>query len=143
MADLSYFQSRSGKLSCNAEEVFTFVTDVRNFEQFIPEGSVKNWSADKGSCSFSVSMLGTVSVRLIEEEKYCKVVYHGDALKKNDFSLTLNISDNAKEPAEVKVTLSADLNPMMKMMAVKPINQFLEMLIKEMERFREWNKTKE
>jgi hypothetical protein len=143
MADLSFFQSRSGKLSCNAEEVFTFVTNVRNFEQFIPKGSIKNWSADKESCSFSVSMLGTVSVRLTEKEKYSKVVFKGDALKKNDFSLTLSISDNLKEPAVVKLSLSADLNQMMKMMAFKPISQFLEVLIKEMESFRDWKKTTE
>jgi hypothetical protein len=53
----------------------------------------------------------------------------------------LNISDKLNEPAEVNVNLSADLNPLMKMMAVKPITQFLEMLIKEMESFREWNRT--
>jgi len=34
--------------------------------------------------------------------------------------------------------LSADLNPVMKMMAAKPINQFLETLINEMESFRDW-----
>jgi carbon monoxide dehydrogenase subunit G len=141
MSDLSHFQSRSGKLSCNAEEVFTFVTDVRNFEQFIPEGSINNWSAERESCSFSVSMLGKVSVMLSEKEKFYKVVFNGDALKKNDFSLTLNISGKLNEPAEVNVNLSADLNPLMKMMAVKPITQFLETLIKEMESFREWNRT--
>jgi carbon monoxide dehydrogenase subunit G len=141
MADQSFFQSRSGKLSCNAEEAFNFVTDIRNFEQFIPEGSVNSWNAEKESCSFSVSMLGKVSVMLAEKEKYSKVVFNGDALKKNDFSLSLNISDNANEPADVKITLKAELNPLMKMMAVKPINQFLEMLIKEMEQFREWGKT--
>jgi hypothetical protein len=86
-------------------------------------------------------MLGTVSVMLTEKEKFSRVVFNGDALKKNDFSLTLNISDNVNEPAEVKIALSADLNPMMKMIAVKPINQFLEMLIKEMENFSGWNKT--
>jgi hypothetical protein len=41
----------------------------------------------------------------------------------------------------VKVTLGADLNPMMKMMAVKPIRQFLEMLIDEMEKFTDWRNT--
>ena len=61
MNNLSYFESRSGNLTCNAEEVFTFVTDIRNFERFIPEGVINNWNAEKESCSFSVSMLGTVS----------------------------------------------------------------------------------
>jgi hypothetical protein len=31
----------------------------------------------------------------------------------------------------------------MKMMAAKPISQFLEMLINEMEKFRDWKNTKE
>jgi carbon monoxide dehydrogenase subunit G len=143
MSSLSYFESRTGKLTCSAEEVFDFVTDIRNFEQFIPKGNINNWKADKESCSFSVSMLGTVSLRLAEKEKCNKVVFMGDALKKNDFSLTLDISDNLNKTVDVKVKLSADLNPMMKMMATKPIGQFLEMLINEMENFRGWKGTKE
>jgi carbon monoxide dehydrogenase subunit G len=143
MSNLSYFESRTGKLTCSAEEVFDFVSDIRNFEQFIPKGNINNWNAEKESCSFSVSMLGTVSVRLIEKEEYSKVVFMGDALKKNDFSLTLDISGNLNKTADVKVKLSADLNPMMKMMATKPIGQFLEMLINEMENFRGWTGTKE
>lgn len=143
MSDLSYFESRSGQLTCSAAEVFNFVTDIRNFERFVPKGTINNWQADKESCSFSVSMLGTVSLRLSEKEKFTKVVYAGDALKKNDFLLTLHISDNGLKPAGVKVLLSADLNPMMKMMAVKPIGQFLDMLISEMEKFRDWKETKE
>ncbi len=143
MADLSYFESRSGRLTCNAEEVFAFVTDIRNFEQFIPDGTITNWNAKIESCSFRVSMLGTVTVRLSEKEKYNKVVFTGDALKKNDFSLTLNISENVKSLTDVKVLLSADLNPMMKMMAKKPIGQFLEILINEMESFRRWKDIKE
>ena len=44
---------------------------------------------------------------------------------------------------DVQVILSADLNPMMKMMAAKPIRQFLEMLVHEMENFRGWKEIKE
>jgi carbon monoxide dehydrogenase subunit G len=143
MTDLSYFESRSGKLTCSAEEVFVFVTDMRNFERFIPEGTINNWNSEKESSSFSVSMLGTVNVRLSEKEEYKKVVFTGDALKKNDFSVTLDISNNAENRADVRVILNADLNPMMKMMATKPIGQFLEMLINEMESFRGWRDTKE
>jgi hypothetical protein len=143
MTDLSYFESRSGKLTCNAEELYTFVTDIRNFERFIPEGAISSWHSEKESCSFSVSILGTVNVRLSEKEEYKKVIFTGDALKKNDFSVTLDISDNAKNPADVRVLLSADLNPMMKMITAKPIEQFLEMLINEMESFRDWKNTKE
>jgi hypothetical protein len=142
MSNPSIFESRYGKVSCNAREVFEFVTDIRNFEQFVPANTITNWKTDKDSCSFNVSMLGTVAVRLSEKTEYTKVVFNGDALKKEDFTLTLNIYDDQKESASISVILLADLNPMMKMVAVKPINQFLEMLVTEMEKFRGWKDVK-
>jgi len=88
-------------------------------------------------------MLGKVTLRLAQKEKFTKVVFNGDALNKNDFSLTLNFSDGSGNLTNVRAVLNADLNPMMKMMAAKPISQFLEMLINEMEKFRDWKNTKE
>lgn len=142
MSDISFFESRIGKVSCSAEEVYDFVTDIRNFEQFVTPGNVHNWIAEKESCSFSVAMIGTVSIRL-EEKNDSRVIYKGDALKKNDFSLILNISTDGDGTGEVKVDLNAELNPMMKMMATKPIAQFLEILINEMESFRGWGNVRE
>lgn len=142
MGNPSIFESRYGKVSCSDREVFVFVTDLRNFEQFIPKNTINSWKAEKDSCSFSVPMIGTVSVRLSEKVEFSKVVYQGDALKKEDFILTLNIYENVNEFAGFNVILSADLNPMMKMVAVKPIEQFLEMLVTEMEKFTGWKEVK-
>jgi hypothetical protein len=138
MADISKFESRIGKLKCSAEEFFTFVTDIRNFERFMPQGTINNWRAEKESCSFSVSMLGTVGFKIASKEMFNKVVFDGDALKKNDFKMILDISDDGNNGSGVKVSLNAELNPMLKMMATKPIGQFLELVINEMEGFRDW-----
>jgi carbon monoxide dehydrogenase subunit G len=138
MSDPSYFESRTGKLSCSAKEVYNFVTDIRNFERFIPEGKIEDWHAEPGSCSFRVPMIGTVSVELVEKEMYNKVVFKGNALKNNDFTLQLEIFSSDNVPSEVKVLLNADLNPVLKMMASKPVSQFLEKLIDEMESFNDW-----
>jgi hypothetical protein len=140
MSDISYFESRSGTLTCSDKEVFDFVTDMRNFGMFITAGTINNWQAEKESCSFNVSGVGTVSLRLDEKEMYKKVLFNGDALNKNDFSLVLHISGNGNAPANIKISLNADLNPMLKMMAAKPIGQFLEIIINEMEGFRGWAK---
>jgi hypothetical protein len=138
MTDLSFFESRHGTVSCDANEVYAFVTDIRNFERFVKKETLTNWKAEKEFCSFSVPMMGTVTVRIAEKEEFNKVVYEGDALKKNDFTLALTMIDNIKNKADINVVLSADLNPMMKMIAKKPIEQFLEKLIEEMEKFRDW-----
>jgi hypothetical protein len=138
MSDLSHYESRTGSLSCTSGEVFNFVTDIRNFEQFIPANTINDWKSDKDACSFNVSMIGTVSLRITKSEPDKMVIFNGDALKKNDFSLILNISNNLANKAEVKVLLDAELNPMLKMVANKPIIQFLETLIREMETFKGW-----
>ena len=143
MSHNSEYKSRIGNLACSSEEVYNFVTDIRNFEQFIPAGAINNWQAEKESCSFSVSMLGDVSIRLSEKEMYKKVVFKGDALKKNDFDLTLNIYNDHLNNAKVDVLLNADLNTILRMIAEKPIKQFLESLINEMEIFRDWNCVKQ
>ena len=116
-------------------EVFEFVTDLRNFKQFVPEASINNWQSEKDTCSFNVSMVGSITLRITDKEPFSKVIYNGDALKKNDFTLVLNISNGADDKAVVKVSLAAELNPMLKMVANKPIIQFLELLIREMENF--------
>ena len=138
MVDKSIFESRHGILSCNAEEVYAFITDIRNFERFIQDGTLNNWNAEKEFCSFGVTMLGTVTVRIAEKVEFGKVIYEGDALKKNDFSLAVYMIDNINNKADINIILSADLNPVMKKMAKTPIEQFLEKLIDEMEKISGW-----
>jgi hypothetical protein len=138
MDDLSVYESRTGTLSCSTREIFDFVTDIRNFEQFIPGNTINNWQSDRDTCSFTISMVGIISVRITEKHPYSKVTFNGDALKKNDFSLVLNMNDNTNNTADVKIVLEAELNPVLKMMASKPIDRFLEILVSEMEKFTSW-----
>jgi carbon monoxide dehydrogenase subunit G len=139
MSESTSYESRTGRLSCTPAEVFAFITDIRNFGRFVNEGTISGWKAEKDSCSFSVSMLGTVNVRLIEKEFCTRVLFQGDALSKNDFRIDVRISGEVEEPAEVNLSLNADMNPVMKMMAEKPIRQFMEMLMQEIENFRDWH----
>lgn len=142
MPDISKFESRTGKLTCTPPEIFDFVTDIRNFRQFVPDGTIDDLQIDSDSCSFHVSPLGKVYLNLSEKEPYNKVVYNGNVLQSNDFSLVLNIKENNAGKAEVNLKLAAHLNPLLKMMAAKPINSFLEKLINEMEKFKGWGTAK-
>jgi hypothetical protein len=138
MADYMKFESRTGNLSCTDTEVFTFITDIRNFGQFIPEGNVKNWQATADSCSFQVPPFGMASMEITERKPFTFVEYSGDALNKNDFKLIVHISCNERKLAAVTLCLTAELNPVLKMMASGPIDRFLEKLISEMEKFDRW-----
>ncbi|HAM10999.1 MAG: hypothetical protein A2X05_00030 [Bacteroidetes bacterium GWE2_41_25] len=139
MSDITHYHSRTGKLSCTPAEVFAFITDLRNFSRFVNEGTITGWQAEKESCSFSVSMLGTVSIRLIEKVSGSGVLYQGDALSRNDFTIDVKIYGEPADLAELNLSLNASLNPLMKMMADKPIRQFMEILIQQIESFRDWH----
>jgi hypothetical protein len=143
MPDLSIFESRTGKLTCNPQELYDFVTDIRNFRQFMPEGTINELDIEKDSCSFTVSPLGKVTMSLSHKEALKKVVYIGTVLRSNDFSLILDIRENLSGKAEIIVKLAASLNPILKMMASQPVTRFLETLINEMEKFRDWKKATE
>jgi len=139
MAEASTFESRTGRVTCSAEEVYSFLTDIRNMEHVIPSGTVTNWKSDGESCSFRVNPLGDVDIHLTEKVVNKKVVYSGNALQVNNFSLIINISGTENHPAEVRVLLSAEMNPVLKMVAGGPVRQFLDTLINEMEKFQKWN----
>jgi hypothetical protein len=66
------------------------------------------------------------------------VLYSGNAMLVNDFSLTVKFCDAVPSHSEVKLSVLAHLNPLLKMLAGEPINKFMETLITEMEKFDGW-----
>jgi len=143
MSDMSTFRSRPAELKCSAEEFYYFVTDIRNLRQFIPAETVSNLIVEQDSCSFQAGMLGTVKIWITEKVIFSRVVFTGGAVQVKNFSLVMDIRESSGSSAEVNVTILAEMNPFLKMIAADPVEQFLEKLTDEMERFDGWNDTKE
>ncbi len=139
---MTTYTSRTGNLSCSSVDVFEFVTDITNFKQFIPDQNVEQLKIEKDRCSFYVPGIGEIRVSLAEKEPYSKVVYSGSAPGANYFNLILEITGEMRDKAVVKVTLNAEMNPFLRMMASKPVSRFLETLIDRMEEFTGWKRTK-
>jgi len=139
MSEISTFESRKGLANCTAQELYYFLTDMRNFERFIPKDKFSDIKMDKDSCSFNVSMLGKVNIRIGDRKEFSEMIFSGNAMQVNDFSLTVKFCDAGPAYSEVKLSVLASLNPLLKMLAAEPINMFLETLIAEMEKFSGWN----
>lgn len=138
MSDISTFESRTGKIGCSASEAYGFISDIRNFEQFMPKDKLTDININNDSCSFRVSMLGSVSLRIAQKTEFSRIVFSGNAMQVNDFSLVAEIQDEANHHSTIKIILQAELNPLLKLIAADPVNKFLETLICEMERFTGW-----
>ncbi len=128
MSEISTFESRTGIVQCTSEELYHYLTDMRNFGRFIPQNNISD-----------VSMLGKVNIRIGEMKEFSEVRYSGNAAQINEFSLVVKFLDKGSTQSEVKLSVLASLNPFLKMLAAEPMNKFLETIIAEMEKFRGWN----
>lgn len=138
MENLSKFESRIGKIKSASKPVYIFLNDMRNFKQFLPEGKVEDWVADKDSSSFTVSPVGKAKLKIVEAEPNSLVKYEGNGLNNTNFWLWVQLKELSDNDTRVKITIKADINPMIKMMASGPINDFLGKLISGMETFTDW-----
>jgi len=139
MENLSKFESRVGKIEEGSEPVYAFLNDMRNFKQFLPEGKVDNWSAEIDNCSFEISPVGKADLRIADAEPHKHVKYEGTGLNNTKFFLWVQLKEVSVKDTRVKITIKADINPMIKMMATKPLNDFLEKLVSGMENFNDWS----
>lgn len=132
---MTKYESRIGKINHPAENIYRFITDFRNFKQFLPGDKITDWQAEEDSCSFKIEGLGKAGLKILETDPPKTIKITGEGMDKLDFYLWIQLKEMNPDDTRVKVTLKADLNPMLKMVAGKPIEQFLEMLVGRMEDF--------
>lgn len=138
MNNISQFKSRTVTVTCTPEEFFRFVTNMRNFGQFIPAAARESWKATDSECSFNISPMGEVALSIESKTEFSEVLYSGKVLQTTSFRLYTFITDAGAGMASVNLRMDAELNPILKMMASGPIERFLDELSGEMERFRGW-----
>ena len=112
-------------------DVFNFLSDVKNFEQLMPENISK--FEVLGDDKFLFALKGMPEIILKKKEVIApnKIVL-GAAGGKLDFSLTGNIIETSPNQSEVQLTFEGDFNPMMAMMIKGPIGKFIETLVTNM-----------
>ncbi len=132
---MTKFESRIGKIQSPQEKVYNFLSDFNNFKHIIPEDKVNEWKSDPESCSFKVSGVGDVGLKMVEKEPYDLIKITGNGLANVEFFLWIQLKKVSENDTRVKITMKADLNPMLKMAASKPMNSFLEIVVNYMENF--------
>jgi len=128
-------ESRIGKVIYSDEEVYNFLTDFNNFKNLIPEDKVSNWKSDENSCSFTVSPIGETGIKIIEKEPYKLIKLSSLENDKFNFIFWVQLKNVSEKDTRIKLTLEADLNPMIQMMAKKPLQEFLDKLIDQLEKY--------
>jgi len=133
------FISPTGTIGAGCDKVYTFVSDIRNFSRFVPADSVTNWVADADSCSFEVNPVGKANVNITLRTPPTAVKFEGVALQNTNFRLWVQMKESGPSETKFRIVVKADLNPFYKLLASKPVNDFLEDMVNRIEKFDGWD----
>lgn len=125
MAD---FVSEIKTIPYSDKAIFTVLSDLNNLELVkdkIPQDKIKEFSFDTDSCTISVDPVGNVRFVIIEREPNSTIKFEAEQIP---FAINLWIQLKASGEAEtkMKLTVRAELNPFIKPMVSKPLQQGLD-----------------
>ncbi|MBN2744064.1 MAG: SRPBCC family protein [Marinilabiliaceae bacterium] len=124
----STFESSVKSVSYAPESIYNLLCDFNNFSDVIQNDKVKDWQSTTDTCRFKVEGVGEVGLRIIDREPFSTIKYTADGKTPFNFYLWVQIKAVADDDSRIKLTIKADMNPMMKMVASQPIQKFLDML---------------
>lgn len=119
-----HIESPKKTVSKNKQEVFEFLSEVKNFEQLMPENISKFEALGEDTFIFALKGMPEITLRKKEEVPYEKIVL-GAAEGKLDFTLTAHIQELAENSTEVTLHFNGEFNAMMAMMIKNPITNFI------------------
>jgi carbon monoxide dehydrogenase subunit G len=124
---MTKLESQKVEVNKSASEIFLFLSDFNNFQKFMPE-QVTNWVSTSENCSFTIKGMASLGMKFSEKlpDSVIKIVPEG----KVPFDFKLNCMIEASgDKSIIQMTMDADLNPMLKMMAEKPLSNFLNLMV--------------
>jgi hypothetical protein len=133
---MSKIESRIGVLKYKDENIFRFISNFNNFESLIPADRVKNWKSDEESCSFYVEGLGNAGLRIIEKEEFKTLKITSEEGTPVSFLLWFQLKKVEEADTRIKVTIEPKLNAMMMAMVKNPLQNFVDMLVDQMEQLK-------
>lgn len=125
---MTSFESNIKTIPYSQDTVYSKLSDLSNLESVkdrIPQDKIKDFRFDTDSISFSISPVGNVCLRIIEREP-SKLVKFETANSPVPFNMWIQLVALDGENCKMKITVKAELNPFIKGMVSKPLQEGLE-----------------
>jgi hypothetical protein len=124
----SKFESSVKQVPYSQQAVYNNISDLRNLEKVrdrVPEDKVKDFSFDQDTVSINVAPVGELKLRICdrEEPKCIKFETVQSPVPFNVWVQVLPVDENS---SKMKVTVKAELNPFIKSMVEKPLQEGVE-----------------
>jgi len=127
---MASFKSDKIIINKSPEDLYNYLSDFNNFEKLMPD-QVTNWQATKESCSFTIQGMADLAMKMGKQTEFSQITYNSVGKKPFVFDLNTTFS-SVENKTETQTILNADLNPMLKMMAGRPLQNFVNLLVNKL-----------
>ena len=124
----SKFESSVKQIPYPQQAVYDNISDLRNLEKVkdrIPEDKVSDFTFDEDTVGLNVQPVGELKLRICEREEP-KCVKFETVQSPVPFNVWIQILPVDEQNSKMKVTVKADLNPFIKSMVEKPLQEAVE-----------------
>lgn len=117
-------QSDKVTVQKSQQELFNFLTDVKNYEQIMPESKEKFEVKSQDTFVFALKGMPEIALQIKEtrEPNYIKL---GSTSDKFDFSLDVEIDAVTESQSQAQLFFHGKFNTMMAMMVKGPLKKFI------------------
>jgi len=131
---MTEFISDIKTIPCEDRIVYETLSDLSNLEKVknrIPSDKMDDFTFDSNSCSFAIQPVGKIRFSIVEREPPKTVKFAVDQ-SPVEATMWIQLKNTGERETKMKLTIRADLNPFIKPMISKPlqdgINQIADML---------------
>ena len=124
----SKFESSVKMVPYSQEAVYRNISDLRNLEKVrdrVPEDKINDFSYDEDTVTLNVPPVGDLKLRVVEREEP-KCVKFETVQSPVPFNVWVQVLPVDENNAKMKVTGKAELNPFIKSMVEKPLQDGVE-----------------
>lgn len=126
-----HIESPKTTVNKSREELFHFLSDIKNFETLMPENTSMFEILSENKFAFALKGMPEITLELKEKNEFDRIVL-GSGSSKLSFTLTANIRAIEADKSEVCLVFEGDFNAMMGMMIKGPIASFIGTLTENM-----------
>ncbi len=119
-----YIETPRKTISKPQKEVYGFLTDLKNFEQLMPDTIAKFEVLNADRFLFQLKGMPEIVLERKQETAHSQIVL-GAASEKLPFTLTANIEELGENESAVTLSFKGEFNAMMAMMVKNPITNFM------------------
>lgn len=128
---MANFESSVKVIPYSQERVYAKLSDLSNLESVkdrLSEDKVQDLSFDSDTLSFNVSPVGQITLQIVERDP-CKCIKLATTNSPLPFNMWIQLVETAEEECKIKLTIGMDINPFMKAMVQKPLQDGLEKMV--------------